>query len=365
MTYRDDFKEYFTIRREDIPGIIACVLLALFSYIITRGTLFENGPRLLPAELFIEDPLFSTLAKIGPIVLSLVLGLFITSKKLAPGASYSGKYLLRVAIALMGARVTIDVLSRASLSGMLVIMGVMAFTIWLALFLGKKWKMDKDASALVGTGNAICGVSACLSVAPVVKAKPHNTYAVVGVISLLGLIGLFLIPWIALVCGLTDSQAAVFIGGSLHEIGNVVPAADIYHYALGGGDIVALVLAYKMVRVALLVIVAYAFARMFSKDSGADGEDDVAIKPQGFLIVFVAVATLMSLLIIIDPIRGGEIKSVLVNLSASLLTVAMAGVGLAMGLRETIQVGRRLLPVTGIVWLFQIALLLLLTIILV
>ena len=259
---------------------------------------------------------------------------------------------------------TIDVLSRASLSGMLVIMGVMAFTIWLALFLGKKWKMDKDASALVGTGNAICGVSACLSVAPVVKAKPHNTYAVVGVISLLGLIGLFLIPWIALVCGLTDSQAAVFIGGSLHEIGNVVPAADIYHYALGGGDIVALVLAYKMVRVALLVIVAYAFARMFSKDSGADGGDDVTIKPQGFLIVFVAVATLMSLLIIID-LFVGEIKSVLVNLSASLLTVAMAGVGLAMGLRETIQVGRRLLPVTGIVWLFQIALLLLLTIILV
>ncbi len=52
-------------------------------------------------------------------------------------------------------------------------------------------------------------------------------------------------------------------------------------------------------------------------------------------------------------------------MSASVLTVAMAGVGLAMDLRETVRVGGRLLPLPTIVWLAQLALLLVLTVALV
>lgn len=364
MTYREDLKGYYTVGKKEIWGIVACMLLAAFSYIITRGTLFENGPRILPADLFVSDPVFSFLSKIGPIVLALVIGLFITSRSLAPGAAYSGKYLLRVAIALMGARVTVDVLSRASITGLVIILGVMAVTILLALYLGRRWKLEKDASALIGTGNAVCGVSACLCVAPVVKARPHNLHAVIGVISLLGLIGVFIIPWIATLFGLTDAESAVFIGGSLHEIGNVVPAAEIYQNALGGGDILGLVLAYKMVRVAMLVVVAYALARAFSGSGEGEGKSE-PVRPQGFLIVFVIMAALISMLITVDPTLGGEVKAAIVNVSASVLTVAMAGVGLAMNLRETARVGRRLLPITTVVWTVQTALLLGLTVLLV
>jgi len=364
MTYLEDLKGYYTVGKKELWGIVACILLAAFSYIVTRGTLFENGPRLLPVDLFVSNSVFSLLFKIGPIVLALVLGLFITSKALSPGAAYSGKYLLRVAIALMGARVTVDVLSRASIVGLVLIIGVMAFTLSLALYLGRRWKLDKDASALIGTGNAVCGVSACLCVAPVVEAKPHNTHAVIGVISLLGLLGVFIIPWIATLFGLTDAEAAVFIGGSLHEIGNVVPAAEIYHSALGGGDIVGLVLAYKMVRVAMLVVVAYVLASIFSGESKGQ-EKGKAVRPQGFLIVFVTMAVLISLLITLEPSVGGQVKAIIVDVSASLLTIAMAGVGLAMNLRETARVGRRLLPITTLVWAAQTALLLGLTILLV
>jgi len=301
MTYREGLQSYFTVSRKDIAGIAMCVLLAGLSYIMTRGTLFENGPRILPAEWFLSDPVFSTLAKIGPIVLALLLGLVITARALTPGASYSSKHLLRIAIALMGARVTVDVLARASPIGLVVILGAMAFTLLLALYIGRRWKLDRDASALIGTGNAVCGVSACLCIAPVIRAKPGNLHAIIGVISLLGLLGVFFIPWIATLLGLSDAQAAVLIGGSLHEIGNVVPAAEIYQNALGGGDVLGLVLAYKMIRVAMLVAIAYFLARLFS-----DGSEDIRsgrapVRPQGFLLVFVAVAAFVSALIIFEP----------------------------------------------------------------
>ena len=338
-----------------------CVLLAVLSYIFTRGTIFENGPRVLPPGLFVEDQVFSLLFKIGPIVLALILGLLIMWRPLAAGAAYSGKYLLRLAIVLMGARVTVDVLAKASPVGLAIIMLVMAFTIWFAFFLGKRWIVEKDASALVGTGNAVCGVSACLSVAPVINAKPHNTFAVVGVISLLGLVGVFVMPWIAMSFGLSPSQAAVFIGGSLHEVGNVIPAADLYQNALGGQDISALVIAYKMIRVALLVAVAFYMARKFCKDDGSCAGKKEPVKPQGFLMAFVVMAALVSSLIYVDSSFGTYVKSLLVSVSTSVLTIAMAGIGLSMNLRETARIGRRLLPVAGIVWSAQIVVLLFLT----
>ena len=360
-SYRQDLKGYYNLSLKEVPGIAFCVLLALLSYVFTRGTIFEGGPRILPSSLFVDDFVFSMLFKIGPIVLALIIGLFISWKRLAVGAAYSGRYLLRLAIVLMGARVTADVLAKASLVGLVIIMLVMAFTIWFAFYLGRRWFIEKDASALVGTGNAVCGVSACLSIAPVIKAKPHNTFAVVGVISLLGLIGVFVIPWVATVCGLSSPQSAVFIGGSLHEVGNVIPAADLYHNALGGQDISALVLAYKMIRVAMLVVVAFYMARMFSKDETSCEGKKEPVKLQGFLIAFVVMAFLVSYIMYIDSSSGNELKSFLVSVSASLLTVAMAGIGLSMDLRETARVGRKLLPVAGIVWLVQVIVLLALT----
>jgi uncharacterized integral membrane protein (TIGR00698 family) len=360
MSYLDDARSYLGIGRKELPGLMFCALVALLSYVITRGVLLDNGPRVLDAALFENDPFFSTLFKVGPIVLALLIGLLVNYSPLNPGGAYAGRFLLRLAIVLMGARVTADVLSKASLVGIAIILVVMAFTIWLSLFIGKRTRLEKDAAALIGTGNSICGVSACLSVAPVIDAKAHNTHAVIGVISVLGLIGVFVVPWLASITGLSAAQAEVLIGGSLHEVGNVIPAADLYHNALGGEDIASLVLAYKMIRVAMLVVVAYVLAKLFQKDGKTSGT-----RMPGFLIAFVVVAALMSLLIYAIPELGEEVRSTVVSSSASLLTVAMAGVGLSMDLRQTVKVGRKLMPVATLVWVAQLALLLVLTTLLV
>lgn len=361
MSYLDDARSYLGIGRKEVPGVLFCALVAILSYMITRGVLMENGPRVLDADLFGNDPIFSVLFKVGPIVLALLIGLLVNVSSFNPGGAYVGRFLLRLAIVLMGARVTVDVLSKASPVGIVIILAVMAFTIWFSLFLGKRMSLEKDAAALVGTGNSICGVSACLSVAPAIDAKAHNVHAVIGVISVLGLIGVFAVPWLASVAGLSAAQAEVLIGGSLHEVGNVIPAADLYHNALGGEDVASLVRAYKMIRVAMLVVVAYALARVFREGEKAA----TGTKMPGFLIAFVGMAALMSLLIYALPEMGGEVRSAVVSSSASLLTVAMAGVGLSMDLRQTVAIGRKLMPVAALVWLVQLGLLLILTILMV
>ena len=358
-SYKEDFLAYFSLGKSHIPGILFCCTAAAAAFLLTRGTLFDGGIQILPAELFSANPLFALLAKIGPIVFALILCLFIKVKVFKAGGSYAGKFILRLAVILMGARVTVDVLMTASLPGLLIILGVLAVTIFIAMRLGKRLQKPWDACALTGSGTGICGASAALSVALVINAEQKYVHAVVGIISLLGLAGVFLIPLIAFGFDMTTAQAEVFIGGTLHEIGNVIPAAELYT-AMGGEDVAALALVYKMIRVAMLVVVAAVFSRLWMKRSSGEA---AAEKPrlQGFLLLFLAVAVLMSLLILLAPETGRMIQGVCINISVTLLTIAMGGVGLSMNLRETFAVGKILLPFASAVWAVQVILMLLLT----
>lgn len=361
-TYKEDFLSYFKFSKALIPGLLICTGVAVLSFLLTRGTLFDGGFNILPKELFSENPVFGFLANIGPIILALIICLFINVKYFNAGGSYAGKFLLRIAIILMGARVTVDVLMRASGIGVVLILAVLALTIFVAMKVGKKLRFPWDASALTGTGNGICGVSAALSVAPVINAEKKYVDAVVGVISLLGIIGVFLIPAIAFGAGLTNAQAEVFIGGTLHEIGNVIPAADLYTSLGDGYEIAPLAIAYKMIRVAMLVVVATMFGWLWSRRQ-KEQAGIVQEKPklQGFLILFVIMAALMSTLIFLSPEFGQAAQSVVVNISVTVLTIAMAGVGLSMNLRQTLSVGKTMLPFSLIVWGIQVIVLLVLT----
>ena len=365
-TYREDFLEYLkSADRHAVPGLLVCIAVTLLSFLLTRGTLWDGGVALLPQDLFTDNPVFSLLAKICPIILALVIFLFINYRLFDAGGLYAGKYLLRIAIILMGTRVTADVLMTASATGLVIILAVLALTIVLAMVLGKKFGHTLEISALAGTGNGICGVSATLSVAPVIQADQKYVHAVVGVISLLGIIGVFLIPAVAVVAGMTDAQAEVFIGGTLHEIGNVIPAADLYTAISGGEDVGALSLAYKMIRVAMLVVVASVFGWLWCRHREAvDAScqaNHVKAKVQGFLILFVVMAVSMTACIAVSPDAGHAVQSVLVNISVIILTIAMAGLGLSMNLLETISVGKTLLPFSSLLWLVQVVVLLGLT----
>ncbi len=364
-SYREDFLEYFrSANRAVLPGLLICIVVSIISFLLTRGTLWDGGVSFLPTELFRDHPVFSFLTKIGPIVLALVICLFINRTYFDAGGSYAGKYLLRIAIILMGARVTADVLMTASPAGLILILAVLAATIILAMILGKKLGQSWETSALTGTGTGICGVSAALSVAPVIHAEQKYLHAVVGVVSLLGIVGVFLIPAVALGVGMTDTQAEVFIGGTLHEIGNVIPAADLYTAMAGGEDVGALALAYKMIRVAMLVVVASVFGWLWCRrqeTAATCPTDRVKAKVQGFLILFVVMAVGMTALITASPDLGHAVQLSLTHISVTILTIAMAGVGLSMNLRQTLSVGKTLLPYASLLWLIQVVLLLGLT----
>ncbi|MDR0980226.1 MAG: hypothetical protein LBL85_00265 [Methanocalculaceae archaeon] len=73
----------------------------------------------------------------------------------------------------------------------------------------------------------------------------------------------------------------------------------------------------------------------------------------------------MTAFITMSPDVGHAVQSTLVNISVFILTIAMAGVGLSMNLRETLSIGKTLLPFASLIWLIQVVVLLGLTMFLV
>ena len=142
-SYKEDFLAYFSVNKTHIPGILFCCIIAAAAFLLTRGTLFDGGFQILPAEWFQENPAFLLLSKVGPIVLALLICLFINVRFFKAGGSYAGKFILRTAIILMGARVTADVLLTASVPGLVIILTVLAATILFAMMVGSNMLVKK------------------------------------------------------------------------------------------------------------------------------------------------------------------------------------------------------------------------------
>lgn len=102
---------------------------------------------------------------------------------------------------------------------------------------------------------AICGASAVAGISPVVSARSQedadNAAAIaIACVTLFGTVTLVVLPAAAHTFDLSPTQAAVWLGASIHEVGQVVAAANIYDPAVSD-----LATAVKLGRVVCLAIV--------------------------------------------------------------------------------------------------------------
>jgi len=125
-------------------------------------------------------------------------------------------------------------------------------------------------------------------------------------------------------------QTGRFLGGSIHDVAQVVAAG--YASSPQAGDSATIV---KLMRVAMLLpvvlIISVAAARGSERNQPA--EKKVALLP-GFLIAFVVLAALNGFALVAKPIA-----SVLTEASKWLLVISVAALGMKTSLREMMAVG--------------------------
>ena len=262
------------------PGWATCVLIALAASFVAA---LHQGPPMLYALLF-----------------GTALHCQSPEDRTAAGVDLCSRTLLRLGVGLLGARITWDQVAGLGWPTVLVVLGAVASTLLCGWWLAKALRLPWALGMLAGGATAICGASAALAIAAVLprprdgETAPEQLGLVVAVMAtLLSTAAMVAYPLVARQLHLSAAGAGLFIGGSIHDVAQVVVAG--YAVSPAAGDIASLV---KLLRVSLLVVVVLGVSLACRTPARPEPQPLVtrlgSLVP-GFLWLFVALAALNSL----------------------------------------------------------------------
>ena len=284
---------------------------------------------------------------VGSITLAIILGIIVgnsitLSKTYDDGISYAQKSILSFAIALMGVNLDFSILSSLGIKTLFLIIAGMIVTIYSAILLGKIFKIDTKLALLLGIGNGVCGSSAISAAAPVIAPQKHFIGLSVAIINLLGTVGMFLVPAIAVAMGLNEVDSGILIGNTLQAVGQVTAAGFSINDTAGISATTV-----KMGRVLLLTPLILILIYSFSKSNLSNDSQKSSIPL--FIIFFIIFSLLSSFGFI-----GEDLKNVISSISHIALLIAMSAIGLTIHFKSIQSDGIVALKLASLVFCIQI-----------
>ncbi|MEM6676701.1 MAG: YeiH family protein [Pseudomonadota bacterium] len=249
------------------------------------------------------------------------------------GIDFAAKMILRIGVALLGVRISVDLLMGLGIELIALVIGSVALTIGFGLIgarlLGRGWRL----ALLTGGSVAICGASAAMAIAAVLPKNEHserNLIFVVLSVTVLSTVAMVAYPLLIQVFELDDRAIGVFLGGTIHDVAQVVGAG--FSVSEETGETATLV---KLIRVTMLapVVLLFALAIRASGQETASAGSRPPLIP-GFVAVFLAFAALNSTGVVPEIVAGA-----LSDLSRWALLIAIAAVGMKTSLRRIFDVG--------------------------
>ncbi len=275
---------------------------------------------------------YATPAMLLALLLGIAVHFLAEDGKTAPGIAFSAKGLLRAGVALLGARISLDLLM--ALGGPLITLVVagVVLTIGFGLLIGRFFNASWKFSLLTAGAVAICGASAAMAIGAILprdeRSEERLIFTVVGV-TVLSTLAMILYPILVATLDLDTAQSGVFLGGTIHDVAQVVGAG--FSVSQETGETATLV---KLIRVAMLApVVLVASLLIRSLTEGTPGEGRPPLLP-GFVIGFLALAALNSMHLIPHVVAEW-----LGEASRWLLLAAIAAVGMKTNLKQVLAVG--------------------------
>ncbi|MEO5645760.1 MAG: YeiH family protein [Bacteroidia bacterium] len=263
------------------------------------------------------------------ILVSMVYGNTLRHKlpqKWVMGILFSAKFILRAAIIFYGFRITFTDLISIGAPGLVQSLIMVTTTFLIGSFIGiRVFKMDKDTAYLTASGAAVCGAAAVLATESVLKSEPHKSAIAVTTVVLFGTISMFFYPVLQKsgVLPFDEAQYGIYIGGSIHEVAQVVAAGNAVGPKAASTSIIV-----KMTRVMLLGPMLIILGLFLTKRS----REKIAVKEESrkkkmvvpwFVFGFILVAGFNTLQLI--PKNG---VGVINTIDTFLLTMAMCALGM-------------------------------------
>lgn len=208
-----------------------------------------------------------------------------------PGLDFAGTVLLQIGIALIGLRLTLALLADVSLVAVPIVIACIVVALVASIGLGRLLKVSPGIRRLLAAGTAICGCTAIIAIAPLLRSRQQDIGIAIACVVLFGSLAMVGYPWIAHALFGTDVAAAgMFFGASIQDTSQVVGASMIYAQQFDAPDAVAVAGFTKFMRTSgLLVLVPVAamwISRMETPEDAARATGLRRTAMPWFVIVF-------------------------------------------------------------------------------
>jgi len=271
-------------------------------------------------------------AMLFALLLGMALNFLAEEGRCLPGIQLASTVVLRTGVALLGLRITIAQVQALGWTTILMVVATVALTIVVGIAAARALKLGSALGTLTGGAVAICGASAALAIASILPKHKHAerdaSFTVIGVTAL-STIAMILYPILVAALGLDHRAAGAFLGGTIHDVAQVVGAG--YSLSQETGDTATIV---KLLRVAMLLPACLAIGLALHV-RGATAAHAAPVLPW-FAVVFAAFVVITSLgWIPTEVIDAGSI------VSRWCLVTAIAAIGMKTSLKSLVDMGMR------------------------
>ena len=264
------------------------------------------------------------------LLLGMALHFLAEEGRCLPGIQLASSVVLRTGVALLGLRITFAQVESLGWQTVALVVATVAITILAGVAFARAMKLGSAFGTLTGGAVAICGASAALAIASILPSHKHAerdaSFTVIGVTAL-STLAMILYPIVSGTLGLDHRAAGIFLGGTIHDVAQVVGAG--YSVSTETGDTATIV---KLLRVAMLLPACLAIGLALHV-RGSAAAHAAPVLPW-FAVVFALFVAVNSL---------GWVPATVVDwgstISRACLVMAIAAIGMKTSLKSLVDMG--------------------------
>lgn len=293
---------------------------------------------------------------ISDIMLAILIGMVVANTVRLPasvtaGLKFCASTILRIGIMLLGIRLSLLGAGRFTVVALPFVVTAIAIGLLTVGLLGRYLGLSRQLSGLIAVGTGICGCTAIVATAPLIKANEAEVSYSIACITVFGLAAMFFYPYIAhYLFADQPAYAGLFLGTSIHETAQVAGAGLMYEQQFNAPVALDIATVTKLVRNLCMIAVIPLVGVLYGVSGGDAGDRKtswLSMVPW-FIVGFAFMSGLRTVgdmgerpFGYLDPALWDQFVAFTRATAEHFLLIAMAAVGLTSMLAGIIKIGPR------------------------
>lgn len=301
------------VLRRPLKGIF-CSLLVIFALSL-GAQVVANIP--IIKEWGLESVFFSVIFGL------IVSNLFRVPDWLKP--AIQSEFYIKIGIVCLGSTILFGEVLKSGVFGLAQAL-IVVFCVWFFAYrISKKMGVDDEMSTMLASSVSICGVSAAIATAGVIKGDNKKLSYIISLVLVCAIPMMYLMPWIANLIGLNEEVAGAWLGGTIDTTGAVAASGTMLGEAAAQTAIIV-----KSSQNVLLGIAAFIISLMWTYKGEVHEEKPtlgvIWDRFPKFVVGFILASLVFSFLLDVDCAKSvGKITKGFTN---TLFSIAFVCVGL-------------------------------------